>query len=885
MAGNPIRKLFVWLGVKADDEALKKFGQGVDDAKEKMRRAGKQAQDFNQSLARTANSGVASLRNGLMGLVGGFAAIDMVQTAEQADGVTAAFESLGGTASDLERLTKATRNLVPEGELTKMANKAKLFGLSTQEVEQFAEIAVGASVATGETVGKMFDDILTAASRNSPLIADNLGLVINQTKANEAYAKKLGKSVSRLSDEEKSLAFRAALVESGYRQRAIAQKLANNEIAQTRVAVDQLRSMLGKLLKMALAPLLRIVSREMIPRLKTVVGFFERWTNNSDEASGATMALTAATRLLLAALQALAVKRFITWVIGLARGAHAASVALRAAYLNATILQKRMLKISLTVAKWLALALVLEDIYVWLIGGDSALGRLIDRLKESEGVLGDIARFLDNARPAILQFFKDAWSFISGALASIQVDWSGLMASVMSGGRAAWGAVKRVVAVLVDVVPGALSNIFGLVTKIVPVVVRVTSRVLGTIVRLGGALVAALTPILGAIIDVAAPILDELSVMFEQVAGPLGEALGELGSALLDLFKALAPIITSTASLIINAFRQIAPLIVQLVGGIVNGIKRLAPLIAEIFMALFKVATKILPIIVKNYIALVKLIIKILPYVIKAIAWILKLILKIVPIVVALITNVVKAFVLIIKFVGRIAAKIAELWLTYIYPIFAKVSAFIIKVDKAILQFILRVVGWLASRIIPTIENIIGTVVVVATAIIKIVTGIIEFLTPIVETFVGFWTALADFVSDAIGAAVDVAMLLIQPVLDLIDGVFSKIDKAKDKLGIGTKKVSGLESVQRANEALLAGTKAANSDASGAVAATAAVAGSASAAQGARDNSVKVGTVSVQVNAPGGNASEIAKKAGDTLLNSLDEIQRKQAARDLAAGS
>lgn len=163
--------------------------------------------------------------------------LSMAREGQQLQQLAGAFAGLGGNNDKIAELRELTRGMVDDATLQKMYNMSQLFGLSGEKVAQFAEIAVGASIATGQSVDKMFEDIMTAASRGSRLIADNLGILVNVGAANEKYAAKLGKSVSQLTDAEKSLAFQEALVEGATRQRALAQGMANNEIALGDTAV------------------------------------------------------------------------------------------------------------------------------------------------------------------------------------------------------------------------------------------------------------------------------------------------------------------------------------------------------------------------------------------------------------------------------------------------------------------------------------------------------------------------------------------------------------------------------------------------------------------------------------------------------------------------
>jgi hypothetical protein len=68
--------------------------------------------------------------------------------------------------------------------------------------------------AMGQDATKSLDDLITALGRSSPMILDNLGLTVKVGEANEAYARKLGKTADALTDGEKKLAFYEAAMEA-----------------------------------------------------------------------------------------------------------------------------------------------------------------------------------------------------------------------------------------------------------------------------------------------------------------------------------------------------------------------------------------------------------------------------------------------------------------------------------------------------------------------------------------------------------------------------------------------------------------------------------------------------------------------------------------------
>lgn len=121
-----------------------------------------------------------------------------------------------GRAGDMEgslmKLRTATEGLVGDYELMTQANMALTLG-SADNVDQFATLASAAQKlgrAMGLDAAFALNSLNVGIARQSRLVLDNLGIIVDVEKANQAYAKSLGKEVDALSDSEKALAFKSA---------------------------------------------------------------------------------------------------------------------------------------------------------------------------------------------------------------------------------------------------------------------------------------------------------------------------------------------------------------------------------------------------------------------------------------------------------------------------------------------------------------------------------------------------------------------------------------------------------------------------------------------------------------------------------------------------
>lgn len=132
-------------------------------------------------------------------------------------------ESTLHTPDLLRDMSDAARGTIKEADL--MQGVLKLTAGTTAELSQefagaaprLVEIAKAAN-ALNPTLGDtafLYDSISTGIKRQSPLILDNLGIVVKVGEANEKYAQQLGKSVEALTAEEKQIALLNATLEAG----------------------------------------------------------------------------------------------------------------------------------------------------------------------------------------------------------------------------------------------------------------------------------------------------------------------------------------------------------------------------------------------------------------------------------------------------------------------------------------------------------------------------------------------------------------------------------------------------------------------------------------------------------------------------------------------
>lgn len=98
-----------------------------------------------------------------------------LEMAEQADGVTKAFNSLNQEGL-LDNLRKATKGTVNDVQLMTAAVQAKDFRIPLEDLGKYLEFAQLKAQQTGQSVDYMTNSIVTGLGRKSPMILDNLGI-------------------------------------------------------------------------------------------------------------------------------------------------------------------------------------------------------------------------------------------------------------------------------------------------------------------------------------------------------------------------------------------------------------------------------------------------------------------------------------------------------------------------------------------------------------------------------------------------------------------------------------------------------------------------------------------------------------------------------------
>lgn len=157
---------------------------------------------------------------GVAGVAVGGAFVKMALDAAPLEGIQKSFEGVtksfeGGSGAMLAAMKKGSKGMITNRDLMTSFNKAAQ--LVSKDFAQKLPDAMGylgkASAATGQDMDYMMDSLVTGIGRLSPMILDNLGIQVNLTEANEAYADSIGKSAGELTKAEQQTALMNQVME------------------------------------------------------------------------------------------------------------------------------------------------------------------------------------------------------------------------------------------------------------------------------------------------------------------------------------------------------------------------------------------------------------------------------------------------------------------------------------------------------------------------------------------------------------------------------------------------------------------------------------------------------------------------------------------------
>ena len=145
-------------------------------------------------------------------------ATDLAKQSAKVDALERGFDALGSkigfTSGSLDKLRGAVDGTVNDMNLMQSANNAMMLGVvkSDEEMAQLFDTAQRLGHALGVETTDAVNSLVTGMGRQSILMLDNLGIIVETETAYKNYAEKLGITTSKLDDLQKKEAFNAEVL-------------------------------------------------------------------------------------------------------------------------------------------------------------------------------------------------------------------------------------------------------------------------------------------------------------------------------------------------------------------------------------------------------------------------------------------------------------------------------------------------------------------------------------------------------------------------------------------------------------------------------------------------------------------------------------------------
>lgn len=197
-------------------KALKGMGDETQQADKKVNTLKSTFKDMLGTM-RDINQATELVKKGIRGIQAGF---DFVKAgafaAEQKEALGELGKQYQLTADEIiMQVKRASGGIVAEGVIIQNANRALTLGLKPDAIVQFAKIARASAKSTGIEFEQAFNSITLGVARQSKLLLDNLGIIIDVGAANEEYAAQLGIAADELTEVQRQQAFTNAAMEQG----------------------------------------------------------------------------------------------------------------------------------------------------------------------------------------------------------------------------------------------------------------------------------------------------------------------------------------------------------------------------------------------------------------------------------------------------------------------------------------------------------------------------------------------------------------------------------------------------------------------------------------------------------------------------------------------
>ena len=208
--------------------ALNRASSEIAKVKKDIEGVGKAGKDAQGGL-KTFGDGLSSAWKASLAAVAAITSVALaIKEVQDAAKEGAAFQRMEEASASLARsldadmseimdaLREASLGMVSDFDLMQAASRAMMLGVSadSEQLAQLMEVAALRGRAMGISTTQAFNDIVTGIGRASPMILDNLGIVVDAEGKYQAYAEAVGKTAEELTKAEKTQALLNGVLES-----------------------------------------------------------------------------------------------------------------------------------------------------------------------------------------------------------------------------------------------------------------------------------------------------------------------------------------------------------------------------------------------------------------------------------------------------------------------------------------------------------------------------------------------------------------------------------------------------------------------------------------------------------------------------------------------
>jgi hypothetical protein len=196
------------------DKASKQIENFTKDNKKATQNIEKNSIDMNKAFEIAFGVGISQLALQGAEAIRKFV-VDSIKASMKLEQAMQSLKYMTSNTADslVKNLKEASKGMVTDLELVGSANKALALGIKQNDLPGLMDVARVRAKLMGITTTQAFQDISIGIGRQSKMILDNLGIVINLELAYAKYAKTLGVNVNVLDDFQKKQAITNAIME------------------------------------------------------------------------------------------------------------------------------------------------------------------------------------------------------------------------------------------------------------------------------------------------------------------------------------------------------------------------------------------------------------------------------------------------------------------------------------------------------------------------------------------------------------------------------------------------------------------------------------------------------------------------------------------------